>query len=79
MKFSTRCIHIFSSLLLIAVFINQVEAQKKRPRKALKRPATTVATEQPTPSPTITTTPLNPSKSVEYGYLAGYKIGRAHV
>jgi hypothetical protein len=75
MKFSTRCIQIFSSLLLLTVFINQVEAQKKRPRKTVKRPVTTVATEQPTPSPTITNTPLNPSKSVEYGYLAGYNDG----
>ena len=75
MKFSTRCIQIFSSLLLLAVFVNQVEAQKKRPRKPLKRPATTVTTEQPAPSPTVTNTPLNPSKSVEYGYLAGYNDG----
>ncbi len=75
MKFSTRCIQIFSILLLFAVLVNQVEAQKKRPRKPLKRPATTVATEQATPSPTITNTPLNPSKSIEYGYLAGYNDG----
>lgn len=75
MKFSTRCIQIFSSLLLLSVLVNQVEAQKKRPRKPLKRPATTATSEQPTPSPTITNTPLNPSKSVEYGYLAGYNDG----
>ena len=75
MKFSTRCIQIFSSLLFLAVFVNQVEAQKKRPRKPLKRPATTVATEQATPSSTVTNAPLNPSKSVEYGYLAGYNDG----
>ena len=75
MKFSTRFIQLFSCLLLLTVFVNQVEAQKKRPRKPLKRPATTTATAQTTPAPTMANTPINPSKSIEYGYLAGYNDG----